>query len=172
MKVHNRYAISLYECSENNDKTLEELNQIAKIFKENLDFFNILMCKTITFNDKQKLINNVFDGRCNEYTLNFIKVLCKNERISDFVLILKEYQKLIYLNNNKIKVKFTTAIDIDEDLRLNLIKKAEEITKKDVLPIFIIDPKILGGVIISYENTVIDGSLKNKLQNLNKEIRK
>lgn len=175
MKVYNRYAHTLFELALENDVidlVCDELSQISKILKDNTEFFNILIAPNIPQIEKIALIDNIFLGKCNELTLNFLKTLAENDRINIIFNIISEFKSIILDHNDEVKVIFTTAIDLDESTKLELIKKVEEKITKKVIPFFIIDPKILGGVIMSYNNTLIDGSIKTKLLNLNKHIGK
>ena len=95
---------------------------------------------------------------------NFLKVIASHNRLSQLNNINKHFDEIIRAENNKINVEVTTSIEISNDMNNKLIEKLENLTKKKINLENKIDPNILGGVIIKIGSTMIDSSIKTKLE--------
>ena len=72
---------------------------------------------------------------------------------------------------NIAEVKVTTSVPLSENLRTKLKAKLEAVYKKTVILTECVDPKIMGGIVLNYGNTMLDGSVKGKLEAIQKQIK-
>ncbi len=175
MKVFSRYATSLYEIADENkkvDEVSKELEQIAKVFEDNAELFDVFSSPTVSVSDKLAILSKVFKGKISETAYSFLGVLCEKKRIDLFFEVKDEFKEIHFAEKKQIEAVITTAIEIDSKTKASLVKRLEEKTGKSVIPSYEVDKTIMGGVIVSYDNTLIDGSIKTKLLNLNKHIGK
>lgn len=153
------------------EEILGELTTINDILNENSDFKKMLNTPSITMKEKIQVLSSVFEGRIDENTYNFLCLLTEKGRILYLNEITDEYRGLYNNYYDLTEVRVTTAIPLSDELRTKVIKKLETITGKNVTIIEEIDADIIGGIIVNYDNTQIDASVKTKLDGLRAEIR-
>ncbi len=78
----------------------------------------------------------------------------------------KEFEKIYNAHNNIMGVKVKSAAPLTGPEKKKIIEGLERKLNKTIELSEIVDPKIKGGVIIRYEDTLINGSVLNKLKNL------
>ena len=168
-KPAKRYAEALFEIIKNKD-TKEILSQIRGILfqvEENLEFKNFMFHPIVSTEDKKLAVKEIFKNYDIDI-LNFIFLLLDENRFDTLdeiegVLIEKINEK------NKIKmVNVILAIDADDELK-NLIKTRIEKkfqSKADIK--FLKDENILGGMIVRVKDTLVDLSVRNKIENIKK----
>ena len=172
--VETIYARSLFEVAKetgNLDEIKENLEAVARILEQNTDFSRLLSSPTISKAEKSNIVSVVFDGRSNEYLANFLKVLAQNSRMFYFDRIVKEFIHLYYQEKNIIAVTAVTAVELSASLREKLQRKLETATGKTVFLQTEVEPAVLGGVLLRYDNKELDGTVREKLNKLRQAIR-
>ena len=74
-------------------------------------------------------------------------------------------------SNNIVKMTAITSVALKSEQREKLIGKLEEKSGKKVILSEKIDPSILGGIIVEYDNSRIDNSVKGKLEAVAKQLK-
>jgi ATP synthase F1 delta subunit len=64
----------------------------------------------------------------------------------------------------------TSALDLDEQLVAEIARRIEDNTGNRVELTRIVDPEILGGLVLRVGNTIIDASVRNRLERLRKQV--
>ncbi|MDE6747012.1 MAG: F0F1 ATP synthase subunit delta, partial [Oscillospiraceae bacterium] len=72
---------------------------------------------------------------------------------------------------NIAEVKVTTSVPLSDGLKTKLKAKLEKVWGKSVILTEIVDPDIMGGIVVNYGNTMMDGSVKSKLEAIQKQIK-
>lgn len=170
------YSNALFELSTEENLLNEvylDLTQCADIFKSQQEFLKILSSPIIDVSEKISMLEKVFKStNCNELVFNFMCVLAEKNRIDLFCEIQQDFSKHYNDFNNVLQVEVTTCIPLTEELRNGIIDKVSKKTGKNVTIVEIIDKSILGGVILKYDNIVIDDSIKSRLKDLSKQLHK
>lgn len=166
MIVSNRYALSLFEIDSNIN-----INELENAFKDNEELFSVLVAENINITDKIEIFTKIFKGKIEDVLFNFVAVLIEKKRINLFFEICDEYTKMSNDKNKKLIAFVTSAVELTDTQKNDLAIKLNKKTGKEITLETIVDTSILGGVIVKYDNTLIDGSVKTKLLNLNKQIK-
>ena len=103
-----------------------------------------------------------------EDAFNVIKYLVKKGRVALSDKIRDSYLKIYYEKNNKLPVNATFVKELSENQREALIKKLEGKYNKKIVLNLSVDENLIGGGIIKVGNQVIDGSIKNQIENMKK----
>lgn len=123
------------------------------------DFF-----KNPTYAEKQKLevILNIFPG-LTVTMKSFLKILAERSHLSLIPSISDEYTRILLKFKNSTKVRLVIASILQEGygmLLLNTLKKLTAST--EVILNVSYNPKLLGGLILEYNSTLIDASVLNE----------
>ena len=99
-----------------------------------------------------------------------IKYIVRKQRLS-LVSDIKEYfLKLYYEENNKLPITAIFAKELSETQREQLIKKLENKYGKKIVLNLKVDKEIIGGGILKIGNEVINGSIKNQIEEIKKNF--
>lgn len=171
--IGDRYAESLFDLAKEENKVTQYLDDI-KLVGEVLDsdpqivqFFNHVLIE----NDKKiQLLDQSFKGNVDQYVLNFLKLLVQSRRIRYIDDIVKSY---INLSNQYLGIEEGTIYTPYKltDQQIQDIEKAisQKENKKVTLKVSI-DPSLLGGIKVQIANRIYDGTIKNKVEMLKKEL--
>lgn len=172
-KLEKVYADALFELAieeDNLDTVAEEIETVSVIIKDNSDFVKLLSAPTVSDTDKKAMISKAFEGRVCDTVFNFLNVLCDNGRIKYFSSISQEFKDMYNDKNGILEVNVTTTIPLTDNLREKLILKLEKISGKTIKLNEKTDTSIMGGIVLKYNNTQIDASVKKRLDNMRQQI--
>jgi len=97
---------------------------------------------------------------------NLLRLLAENGRIGALADIAAQFDALKAHAENCVKVQLTTATAVDGKIAAGISKALEEKLGRQVELELLVDEQLLGGAVIRAEDMVIDGSVKNRLEQL------
>ncbi len=168
------YSEAVFELAREQDCADEiknELDALAEIFDSAPELGKFLSAPTVTLSEKLSFIEKNFKGKISETTYNLLCVVTEKGRAQLVPSIAEDYKNRWYDMKNIAEVKVTTGIPLSDSLRAKLKTKLETVMKKTVILTENVDPSIMGGVVINYGNTMTDGSVRSKLEALQKQIK-
>lgn len=171
--VAKTYAGALFEVAleeKSIDKYLEEINFIVDSCKKNPQFYQILNTPEIKNDEKKKVIDKVFGKKINKLIINFIKILIDKRRIKNLYLIAEKFESIVTDYKGIVKVTAVTAMPLDKDDIKKLKKRLALATGKEIKLDNQIDKDLIGGILIKLGDKVIDGTVKGKLEELEKKL--
>ena len=168
------YANALFEVASENDVTddvREQLGQFADELDENRDLQVFLFSPYFSSQEKKDGISKIVDG-ADERFLNFLELLAERHRMPAIFRIRRAYDALWRKENKLLPVTVTSAVELDEGLVEGLGKRIEEQTGKKVELTSKVDSDVLGGLVLQVGNMVLDASIRNRLEQLRKQVAK
>lgn len=171
--LYSVYASSLFGvCIEDKklDKVFDDLSLISNVFKENKKYINILDSYRLKKEEKEMLIDKAFKKHIDIYALNFLKLLCAKNIVYMFYKIEHEFSKKYYKYKGIEKATVITAVEISDKTKQKLQESLEKFNNKKIIMDVKTDSEILGGMIIKFENSVMDFSIKQQLDSIEKYI--
>lgn len=164
------YGIALYNLALENNKlsdVKEDLDSIKSALKEEPKYIKLLLSPAISKSERYSLIDKAFDS-ADPIVVSFLKTLVKNNQVNQF------FDATYHFNvfyNEKMNIK-KVSITSSEELSSEQKEKIESILKKKenatLITEYSIDKNILGGIIININGKQYDGSLKKKLNEIQK----
>ena len=171
LKTAKRYALALKESAkENYQIILEDLKNIDEIIFENPEFKSFFLHPKVSLEDKKQILNEALKDKINTLSLNFIQNLFDENRFNIFKTILELYSNEVDIINNIQRIEVISAVNIDNSQKERLEKSLSEKLNKTPKVAYSLDSSILGGIIVKFEDKVIDLSLKTKFETLKKYI--
>jgi F-type H+-transporting ATPase subunit delta len=168
------YSHALFEVALENDVTddvREQLGQFADELDENRDLQVFLFSPYFSSQEKKDGIRKIVDG-ADERFLNFLELLAERHRMPAIFRIRRAYDALWREENKLLPVTVTSAVELDEGLVEGLGKRIEEQTGKKVELTSKVDSDVLGGLVLQVGNMVLDASIRNRLEQLRKQVAK
>ena len=169
----NKIGYSLFEVAKENNSLEQvsyELNEVAKVINENSDFVILMNNPNIEKIKKINLIDASFSG-VNKYVVNVVKILAGNLQISLINFVLEQFTELFNRYSNSVVVKVESASPLTELQLENLKEKLKnELQLEKVELNNFVDESLLGGFKLTYNNKVVDASIKAKLSAIKAKI--
>jgi len=170
--IAKRYANGFLEYARDTigfAKGLEELIALRDILRDTLDLETFLESPEIRYTEKYDFIESVFKENFSQEVRQFLKLLLKKGRISSFGEI-AEYARIKYAHGEEFAALLNTSYPIDTHLMKDIEEKLEKKLNKKLRFYVDLDPDLLGGVKVTIGNTVIDGSVRRRLEDLKEKL--
>jgi len=176
--IENIYSSALFELLEDEhgskqpgfDAVLAELKAVGEVLDAAPELVKFTFVSTVTPEEKLGVIKNVFGGKVSPYVLNFLCVLSDKKRLGHFGRIERSFRAKYYDKFGIQPVTVTSAFALAADQRAKIISKMEEITGKKIELNEKTDKSLIGGIVVDYGESRIDGSVKTRLDSLKREI--
>lgn len=172
-KAGRRYAKALLELAKERgevEPVLEDISFIRNTLEDSRELVLFLQSPIIKFDDKLAVIKELFFKHTQEVTQLFLKLLVRKNRIN----ILDQITAAFIDGYNKyagiIQIKVSAAYALSDEQRTKLQQQLEEKTGKKVEMEVEIDESLIGGLAVRIEDTVIDGTVKHQLRELEEQL--
>jgi ATP synthase F1 delta subunit len=166
------YSRALFEVAKEQDKLDDlraQLGEFADAVDANRDLAVFFFSPYFSTQEKQEGLRRVLEG-ADEALMNFLDVLLENHRMPVIFRIRRQYDELWRQENKLLPVDITSAIELDEDTVKHIGDTIGEQTGKRVELSSRVDPDILGGIILRVGNSILDASIRNRLNRLRKHV--
>lgn len=174
-KLARRYAQAIGELAfekESVDEIGKDLELVRTILSEQPALSLLLADPNTPKDEKDKVIVSLFDGRVNQVSLNFLRLVVEKQRGSELSQMIDEF--FAYTNERRgiIEVEVTAAATLKSSEEEIIIKRLSEVTGREVRLLVKEDVTLLGGVIARVGDLVMDGSVKTRLESLRESLKK
>ncbi len=152
------------------DAILKDLDTVAFIINSSDDLINVLVTPVVPTEQKLEIITEVFNRQINPHILNFLKLLAEKNRFDELAAIIESFKFALDDINNIKRISIISAVELSDSYKQKIINKLQEKLHKTIYAEWSTDTSIIGGLVIHIDDNVIDTSIKNKLENLSKNI--
>ena len=170
-----KWAKALIELVQEDDniskeKVLSDLRDIETTVNLSEELTNVINNPSISTEEKQIIICKLFQGKVLPIVYNFLFALNLKKRLNLISDIADEYERELERLNNILRVEITSAIDLSEEKKKEIKDKISEKLRKETKINWGVDADIIAGLIFNINDTVIDNSIKHKLDKLTETI--
>jgi F-type H+-transporting ATPase subunit delta len=166
------YARSLFEVATEHDNLDVVRDQLAE-FVEALDGSHELQMfffsPYFSTDEKQEGLRQTVT-EADESFLNFLSLLLENHRMPVIFRVRREYDRLWREANQLLAVQITSAVELDPSVAERVGDEIGRQTGRTVELTSNVDPEILGGIVVRVGNSIIDASIRTRLDNLRKQV--
>lgn len=170
--IARRYAEAMFDLAlkQNTlDRTLEDVQEIARLFSKHTLAY-LLREPKVPARRKEQALREALSANVLPTSLNLALLVVQRELIDLMPNIAAELQQMVFDYKNEANAEVTTAAPLDEQQQ-DLVKRAlERRTGKTILLQTRVDPAILGGVVARVGDQVIDGSVRQRLEVLKRQL--
>jgi F-type H+-transporting ATPase subunit delta len=121
---------------------------------------------TLTTEDETSLILQLMGDDLNQDGQNFVSVLAEYGRLALLPTIAELFELLKANHEKTMDVEVTSAFDLSDQEKIELGAALQRMLQRDINIETEVDKLLIGGVIIRAEDTVIDDSVKGRLEKL------
>ena len=166
----NRYSLALYELANesNSLQKIEENSQaLLKLISGSKDFNNLIKDPTISRN----ILNQVIEKISNNFKLeilfkNFLGFLIMKRRFFYIQQILKNFNEICSEKRGELKAEIRSAKNLSQDEINKITQELSNNFKSEIKLNYTHDQSLIGGLVVQIGSTMIDTSIKKKLQQL------
>jgi F-type H+-transporting ATPase subunit delta len=115
---------------------------------------------------RQQIIEDLLGGRASSTTVALVSLVVGTGRARDLPTIIRQLVEMSAAEANKEVAEVRSAIDLNDDQRKRLAQALGQATGKQVEVKVVVDPSVLGGIVAQVGDTVIDGSVRGRLDQL------
>jgi ATP synthase F1 delta subunit len=168
------YARSLFEVAKEHDvldRVHDELGEFAAAVEEDRNLQVFLFSPYFSSVEKKEGVASIVSD-ADERVLNFLQLLAERHRMPALFRIKREFDSLWADEKQMLPVTVTSAVELDEALVKEIGERIEEQTGRTVELSSNVDPDVLGGLMVRVGNMVLDGTVRNRLERLRKQVTK
>jgi F-type H+-transporting ATPase subunit delta len=166
------YARSLFEVARDQgklDELREQLGQFADALDANRELAVFFFSPYFSTKEKQDALERVLQG-ADEVFLNFLKLLIENHRMPVIFRARQQFERMWERENELLPVDITSAIELDQATTESLGRRIGERAGRRVRLAAHVDPDIIGGVVLRVGNSILDASIRNRLEQLRRHV--
>jgi len=172
-RVAKRYAKALFNTALQQDilqSVEDDLTGITGVVAHSKDLKRFLGSPNRTREDKLRLLESVFSDRVTALTMHAVRLLLKRRREHMLEHLKVEYLKLRREHDKVTHAVVASAHEIDAAHRDRIVTKISQATGRRVEAEFEVDPRLIGGVKVTYDNFVLDGTARGYLNRMKDRI--
>ncbi len=152
------------------ETVIRELELINSSLRSSLKIRGYLENPRIPLAEKQKVLTDLFKDYVSQKTYEFIFLLLRTNALPSLNDILKSYRRT-KTDTGILEIEVKTTVPLTSEEKGELASNFEKKLKKPVTIKNIIDPNIIGGMVIKTGDLLIDASIRAKIQGLLKNLK-
>ena len=164
--------IELAQEDENISKEniLSDLRSVEETIKSSNELLNVISNPSISTDEKHAVLSKLFQDKLTPIVYNFLFVLNLKKRLNLISDIADEFEKSLEELKNIVRVDITSAIDLSDEKKVDIRSRVAEKLQKDIKVEWGVEPDIIAGLVFNINDTVVDNSIKHKLDKLSEMI--
>src|SRR3954465_4880638 len=166
------YARSLFEVAKEQDKldlVREQLGAFTDALDETRELQVFFFSPYFSTQEKQDGLDRAVTD-ADPVVVNFLKLLIENHRMPVIFRVRRELDRLWEEENQLLPVRVTSAVELAAKTVSQIGDKIAEQTGRKVDLSSEVDPDILGGIVVRVGNSILDASIRNRLEQLRRQV--
>lgn len=174
--MESSYGDALFELAlEKNelDSIAEQVNLLAQVLAENPELLKLLHHPKISKEEKISVIETICKGRFSEDIVGFLVLVTEKDRTTGLDAMLRYFQAKVR-EYKKIGVAvITSAVELTDIQKKRIEEKLLQQTSYESFEAdYQVDASLIGGMVIRIGDRVVDASIRTKLDDMTKQLRK
>jgi F-type H+-transporting ATPase subunit delta len=168
------YARSLFEVASEADKldtVRDQLGAFADALHESRELQTFFFSPYFSTEEKKDGLDRTVTG-ADETLTNFLEVLVENHRMPVIFRVRRELDRLWQEANQLLPVQITSAVTLDDSVATRIGDEIGRQTGRRVQLTSTVDPDVIGGVVLRVGNSILDASIRTRLEALRKQVAK
>jgi ATP synthase F1 delta subunit len=166
------YARSLFEVARDQgkiDDVRSQLGEVADAIEGDRNLATFFFSPYFSTEEKKDGLHKAIEG-ADAIVMNFLELLLEKHRMPVIYRIRREYDGLWREEHKLLPVQVTSAVELDEQLVRSLGDRISEQTGRRVDLQASVNPDIVGGIVLRVGNSILDASIRNRLEQLRKQV--
>lgn len=167
------YAAALFEVAraEGSLETVEEeLFRVARTIEGSDELRSTLTDRAVPVEMRQGIVEDLLGSRASSVTTALVSFVVGSGRSKDLPAIIDKLVERAAEERSQAVAEVRSAIPLDDDQKTRLAVALGKATGKNISVKVVVDPSILGGIVAQVGDTVIDGSVRTRLNQLREAL--
>jgi len=168
------YARALFEVATEKNKidvVREELGQFTDALADSRELQTFFFSPYFSTEEKKDGLHKAVTGADPEIQ-NFLELLLEKHRMPVVFRIRRDYDQLWEDAHKLLPVQITSAVELDPSIAERIGDEIGRQTGRTVELTSTVDPDVIGGIVLRVGNSILDASIRNRLENLRKQVAK
>ena len=161
--VYARALLAFAADAGNVDQLVDELGEVVEAINGVAGLRDALESPRVGVESKVDLLDKAFAGKVEKGLLHFLKVVGNKGRFDCLGAIASSAKTLRDEMSGRVQAVVTSASPMDSEVVGRITDQLSKTLGKDVSLRVLVDPEILGGIVVRVGDTVYDGSVVNQL---------
>jgi F-type H+-transporting ATPase subunit delta len=170
-QVYSRALLEVAKEHDVLDRVHGELGQFADALAEDRNLQVFLFSPYFSSEEKKDGVSRIV-AEADPRLVNFLELLAERHRMPVLFRIRRAFDDMWAEENRLLPVTVTSAVDLDEGLVEEIGRRIGEQTGRRVELSSSVDPEVLGGLKVQVGNMVLDATVRNRLEQLRKQVTK
>jgi F-type H+-transporting ATPase subunit delta len=153
------------------DRVEDELYRFGKLLETNHELKQALSDQSMERAQRNKILEELLEGKVSAHTLGLLTFIVGQGRARQMPQILEQVSDLAAEARSAVVAEVRSAVPLDDKQRRALADALSKATKKKVEVKVLVDPSVIGGIVAKVGDTVIDGTVKRRLEQLKEQVR-
>ena len=166
------YARALFEVATERgelDEIHDQLDAFADAMNDNRELAVFFFSPYFAVDEKKNGLERAVTDANPEF-LNFLEALIERHRMPAIFRIRTVFEGLWEEAHKLLSVQIVSAIELDETTVKHLGEKIGKQVDREIEVTRVVDPDILGGIVLRVGNVIMDASIRNRLEQLRKQV--
>jgi ATP synthase F1 delta subunit len=166
------YARALFEVAFERgvlDTVREQLAQFVGALSADRELEVFFVSPYFSTTEKKDGLGRMVEG-AEETFMSFLETLVERQRMPEIYEIRTRYEELWDTEMKVLPVEVTSAIGLDEATVRSIGERIGSGTGNKIQLTTVVDPDILGGIVIRVGNVILDASIRSRLDQLRKQV--
>jgi F-type H+-transporting ATPase subunit delta len=166
------YARALFEVASDRgvlDTVRQQLGQFADALSADHRLEVFFVSPYLSTAEKKDGLTRMVEG-AEETFMSFLETLVERQRMREIFHIRERYEELWDAEMRLLPVEVTSAVQLDEATVRSIGERIGSGTGNKIQLTTVVDPDILGGVVLRVGNTILDASIRSRLDQLRKQV--
>lgn len=172
-KTARRYAKALFELAKEGgalQPTADDLAHLAAVAAD-ATVMPVLRSPLLSAARRGELAASlVRELKLSDLLTRFVRLLADNRRLGDLPGINEHFQRLLDRELGRLRIVLHSPTALEGTQEQQLVAAFAAVTGKSIIPHSVVDPDLLGGVVVEVDGKVYDGSVRTQLHRLAKEL--
>jgi F-type H+-transporting ATPase subunit delta len=167
------YARGLFEIARAEgtiDEVEDELFRFARSYENSEELRNALSDEQIPASKRQAIVEDLLGGKVTPTTTQLISMVVGSGRARDLPAIVDKLVARASTAKNLEVAEVRTAVPLTADQETRLAAALANATGKQVNLKVVVDPSVLGGLVATVGDTVIDGTVRTRIEQLKSRL--
>ena len=166
------YSRALFEVAKEHgklDEIRDQLGALTDAVAEQRDLQVFFFSPYFSTEEKKEGLSKALEG-ADEILVNTLELLIEKHRMPALFRIRRQYDELWQEENRLLPVQVTSAIELDQGTVKQVGDAISAQTDRRIDLRARVDPDILGGIVLQVGNSILDASIRNRLEQLRKQV--
>jgi F-type H+-transporting ATPase subunit delta len=153
------------------ERVEDELFRFGKLLETNHELKQALSDQSIETEQRKKVLNELLADKVSAHTLGLLGFVVEQGRARQLPQILSQMSDLAAEARQAVVAEVRSAIALDDRQQQELARALSQATGKKVELKVLVDPTVIGGIVAKVGETVIDGTVRRRLEQLKEQVR-